>query len=61
MHLRDGSEVTEETLREHCRGLIASYKVPKRVLVVDEVPRTPVSKVDYPASSQRALELLAAR
>lgn len=55
---RDGSEVTEEALIEHCHRLLANYKAPKRVFFVDEVPRTPVSKVDYPASTRRALELL---
>jgi len=55
---RDGSEVGEDDLRDHARSLIANYKVPKRVLFVAEVPRTPVSKVDYRASSELALDLL---
>jgi 3-oxocholest-4-en-26-oate---CoA ligase len=58
VHRRDGSVVTEDDLREHARSLISNYKVPKRILFVDEVPRTPVSKVDYPASSDLALKLL---
>jgi len=56
---REGAEVTEDQLREHARSLISGYKVPKRVLFVPEVPRTPVSKVDYPASAALAAELLA--
>jgi acyl-CoA synthetase (AMP-forming)/AMP-acid ligase II len=56
---RDGSTVSEEELREHARSLISNYKVPKQVLFIDQVPRTPVSKVDYPASTTLALELLA--
>lgn len=55
---RDGTEVGEDALREHCRSLISNYKVPKTVLFVDTVPRTPVSKVDYPASAALAAELL---
>jgi len=55
---RTGSEVSEEELREHARSLISNYKVPKQVLFIDQVPRTPVSKVDYPASAALALELL---
>lgn len=55
---RDGSSVTEDDLREHCHALIANYKAPKAILFVDEVPRTPVSKVDYRASSELAASLL---
>lgn len=58
VHRRDGAEVSEQDLVDHCHGLIANYKAPKRVLFVDEVPRTPVSKVDYPASAERAVEML---
>jgi acyl-CoA synthetase (AMP-forming)/AMP-acid ligase II len=55
---REGSAVTEEDLREHTRALISNYKVPKAILFVPEVPRTPVSKVDYRASADLAQELL---
>jgi acyl-CoA synthetase (AMP-forming)/AMP-acid ligase II len=55
---RDGSEVTEDDLREHSRSLISNYKVPKQIVFVPQVPRTPVSKVDYPASTELALKLL---
>ena len=56
---RPGATVSADDLRDHCRALISNYKVPKVVLFVDEVPRTPVSKVDYPASSVLARKLLA--
>ena len=55
---RDGSDVTEDDLRDFVRSLLANYKVPKQVLFVPQVPRTPVSKVDYPANSALARELL---
>lgn len=55
---REGSSLTEDDVRDHCRALIANYKVPKTVLFVDLVPRTPVSKVDYPASARLAAQLL---
>jgi acyl-CoA synthetase (AMP-forming)/AMP-acid ligase II len=55
---RDGSDVSEDDLIAFGHARISNYKVPKRVLFVDEVPRTPVSKVDYPGTSKRALELL---
>ena len=52
--------MTEDDLRDFARSLIANYKVPKQVLFVSQVPRTPVSKVDYPANSALARELLGA-
>lgn len=55
---RPDSTITEDELVAHCHGLIANYKAPKRIFFVDEVPRTPVAKVDYPASTQKALDLL---
>lgn len=38
---RPGETPTEGELIAHCRGRIASYKVPRHVRVVDDVPRTP--------------------
>jgi long-chain acyl-CoA synthetase len=32
----------------HCRAKLASYKVPRSVLPVDEIPRTPRGKLDWP-------------
>ena len=55
---REGSSVTEEELRQHARSLISNYKVPKQILFIPEVPRTPVSKVDYRASAELAEQLL---
>ena len=58
VRLRENAEATEESLREFAHGLISNYKVPKRILFVDQVPRTPVSKVDYPGTKEMALQLL---
>ena len=38
---RPGATVTEEEVLAHCRGRIASFKVPRHVRVVADVPRTP--------------------
>jgi fatty-acyl-CoA synthase len=38
---RPGSQLTPEDVIDHCRGKIASYKVPRHVRIVDDVPRTP--------------------
>ncbi len=34
----EGADVTADELREHCRTTLASYKLPKRVHLVDAVP-----------------------
>lgn len=38
---RPGATVTEEEVIAYCRGRIASFKVPRHVRVVEDVPRTP--------------------
>jgi o-succinylbenzoate---CoA ligase len=43
--LRDGVDATEEDLRSHCSGSLASYKVPKRVDFVSGLPRTSSGKL----------------
>lgn len=42
-----GTEVTVEGVIEHCRTHIASYKKPKFVEFVDELPRTSAGAKDY--------------
>lgn len=43
--LRAGSTTTGEDLRQHCRGEMASYKVPKAVHVMSELPTDPQGKL----------------
>lgn len=38
-------KVTEAAVRKHCKGELASYKVPRQIEVVDELPRTSTGKV----------------
>lgn len=42
-----GREVTLDDLVAHCRAEVAGYKVPRELVVVDEVVRSPVGKADY--------------
>jgi fatty-acyl-CoA synthase len=42
--LRDGAQVTEEEIRDYCRGQIAHYKVPRYVRFVAEFPMTVTGK-----------------
>lgn len=41
----DGKDVDDQEVIERCRGQIASYKVPARVLVVPELPKTGTGKL----------------
>jgi len=38
--LRDGGRLDLPALRAHCQGRLAPYKHPRRLIVVDEIPRT---------------------
>jgi acyl-CoA synthetase (AMP-forming)/AMP-acid ligase II len=37
-----------EELREHCRATLAGYKLPKHLVVVDRIRRSPAGKANYP-------------
>ncbi len=57
VQLRDGTDLADlSVLSDHCRGSIAGYKVPRKVVVVDEVVRSPSGKPDYPWAKQVAAE-----
>jgi len=43
--VREGSEVDTESVREHLDGLLARYKLPKNVVVVEDFPRTASGKI----------------
>jgi acyl-CoA synthetase (AMP-forming)/AMP-acid ligase II len=40
-----GATVDEEALREHCQANLAKYKVPERIVVVDQLPRNAMGKI----------------
>jgi 3-oxocholest-4-en-26-oate---CoA ligase len=42
-----GATPTLDALQEHARSSLAGYKVPRELIVVDEVERTPAGKADY--------------
>jgi fatty-acyl-CoA synthase len=44
VELRPGAQVTADEIVEHCRGLLARYKVPKEIRF-REIPRTPTGKI----------------
>ncbi|MGA0055055.1 MAG: AMP-binding enzyme [Steroidobacteraceae bacterium] len=43
-----------EVLKQHCRQLVAGYKVPRVVAFVAEVPRTNTGKPDYSTAKKLA-------
>ncbi|WP_181778775.1 long-chain-fatty-acid--CoA ligase [Pseudonocardia pini] len=51
--LQEGATVADGELREHCAGLIARYKAPRTVDVVDALPLTPAAKVNKRALRAR--------
>jgi acyl-CoA synthetase (AMP-forming)/AMP-acid ligase II len=55
VRLRPGRDVSADDLRAHCRTSMADFKVPRQVVFVDEVPRTPVGKLDYTKVRDEAL------
>jgi 3-oxocholest-4-en-26-oate---CoA ligase len=51
---REGRTPSLEDLREHCRTRIAGYKIPRQLLLVDQVPRLPNGKPDYRSAKGQA-------
>lgn len=41
---RDENPLTDTQVIEHCRASLPDYKVPRRVLIVQEIPKSPVGK-----------------
>jgi fatty-acyl-CoA synthase len=46
-----GSVVDVDDLLDTVRKSLAGYKVPRRIALVDELPRMPNGKIDYPIAS----------
>lgn len=44
--LRPGASLTEEELKAYCRNSLGRYKVPKKICFLEELPKTPVGKID---------------
>jgi 2-aminobenzoate-CoA ligase len=43
--LKPGQKASPEELVEYCKGKIATYKLPREVAIVNELPRTPTGKL----------------
>ncbi|RDI17643.1 acyl-CoA synthetase (AMP-forming)/AMP-acid ligase II [Rhodococcus sp. AG1013] len=50
----DAPELTVDEVQEHCRKTLAGYKIPRAIVLVDEVKRTPAGKADYRWATETA-------
>ena len=50
-----GRDVDEQTVIEHIKGEIATYKAPRKVIFVDQVYRSPSGKADYRWAKETAI------
>lgn len=48
-----GAELTAEAIIAHCRSHLGGYKVPKRVIMLDELPKTGTNKIDKVALREK--------
>jgi acyl-CoA synthetase (AMP-forming)/AMP-acid ligase II len=51
-----GEPPSLDDLSAHCRTKIAGYKVPRHLVLVDEIVRSPAGKPDYPWATKLAAE-----
>ncbi|MFC4595557.1 class I adenylate-forming enzyme family protein [Sphingobium tyrosinilyticum] len=47
--LKQAAAVEESVLIQHCRDELAAYKVPKSVIILEELPKTPTGKIQRAA------------
>lgn len=47
--LRPGVDVTEKSIQQHCRKLVAGYKIPRSIALADSLPKTAAGKVQKTA------------
>jgi fatty-acyl-CoA synthase len=48
--LAPGADATPEEIVADARARLSSYKLPKRLVLVERVPRAPNGKADYPTA-----------
>jgi fatty-acyl-CoA synthase len=58
VRLREGAAASEEELRTTAGEHVAAFKLPRRVLFVDEIVRSPSGKPDYRWARESALARL---
>ena len=51
--LRSGEKLSERELREHLFGMLAPFKVPSRIVFLDEIPKGPTGKIQRSSLHQK--------
>ena len=59
--LKEGQNITEEEIRDFCRGQIARFKIPKYIFFVKEYPMTASGKIQKYKLSEQSVELCRAK
>jgi fatty-acyl-CoA synthase len=54
--VHDGTELSEDEIKDYVKENLANYKVPREVVFVDELPRNPTGKVLKRELAERAVE-----
>ena len=55
---REGAEPTLDELQTYLRAHLSGYKLPRSIVLVDEIPRHVTGKADYPAAKRLASSVL---
>jgi acyl-CoA synthetase (AMP-forming)/AMP-acid ligase II/acyl carrier protein len=50
--VRDPTPITEASLRDHLMSRLAAFKVPSRLVIADEIPKSPTGKIRRPALAE---------
>jgi fatty-acyl-CoA synthase len=58
VELRPGATLGLDELMQHCRGLLAGFKLPRDLVCVEHVERGPNGKADYRWARERAISAL---
>ncbi|MEN3345316.1 MAG: long-chain acyl-CoA synthetase [Arthrobacter sp.] len=58
VELEPGLELDEEALRAHCREHLAAYKVPRRIVEIQDMPRSMLGKILRKQVREQVLPLL---
>jgi len=51
----DAPQPSLDDVQEHCRKTLAGYKIPRSMVIVEEVKRTPAGKADYRWATEAAV------
>jgi long-chain acyl-CoA synthetase len=58
VELEPNAELDEAALRAHCREHLAAYKVPRRIVQIDDTPRSMLGKILRKQVRERVLPSL---